>query len=135
MYVAPASEVLLSKKLQAFWGSFDQNQFQDASSDEVAATQVAEIKEEVLTFVSTTLPHKQTIYDYRELFELTVVFLGSAPPRGSRFYKPSAMHEARWMAKVIYTFKVFRSQFTLSTCADHGLRDLCVFFTLLYIKI
>ena len=86
MHVAPAPEVLLFKRFQTFWSSIDQEQFQDASSDEVATAQVAEIKEEVLTFVSTTLLHKQPRDDYHELLELAAIFLGSSPPRGTRFH-------------------------------------------------
>jgi hypothetical protein len=38
---------------------------------------------------------------YRELLELSVVFLGGVPSRGIRFRIPGAMHRAQRMAKVI----------------------------------
>ena len=38
--------------------------------------------------------------DYRELAELALIALGAQPPRGKRFSRPRAYHQARWMAKV-----------------------------------
>ncbi|KAG0713600.1 hypothetical protein GWK47_015866 [Chionoecetes opilio] len=54
--------------------------------------------------------------DYRELVKLVIIFLGGAPPGGIRFLAPGAMHQARWMSKVLYSFKIwmFRGQFRLT---------------------
>ena len=40
------------------------------------------------------------------------------------------------MMKIIYTFKVrmFRSQFSLSAREERGLRDLCIFYSRVYVK-
>ena len=49
---------------------------------------------------------------------------------------PGAMHQARWMSKIIYSFKIwmFRSQFTLTAREEKGLRELCIFFARVYVK-
>ena len=52
------------------------------------------------------------------------------------FRYPGHMHQARWMAKVIYSFKIwlFRRQFRLTSREEFGLRDICVFTVRLYLK-
>lgn len=74
--------------------------------------------------------------DYRELLELSIIFLGDTPPRGIHFQAPGAMHHARWMSKIIYSLKVFmfRSQFKLTSLEENGLREMCKFTVNLYLK-
>ena len=74
--------------------------------------------------------------DYRELMELTLLFLGRSLSCGTRFRVPRANHHVRWMAKIIYTFKVwmFHSQFHLTSHEQKGLRYLCIFFSRICVK-
>lgn len=74
--------------------------------------------------------------DYRELLELACIFLGGTPPRGIKFKKPGATHHARWLSKAIYSLKMylFRDQFTLKRTEIEGLREICVFVVLFYVK-
>ena len=53
-----------------------------------------------------------------------------------RFNAPGAMHRGRWMAKAIYTVKIymFRRQFKLTRSEEKGLRDLTLFNILVYIR-
>jgi hypothetical protein len=44
--------------------------------------------------------------DYRELVELTVIFLGGFVPRGFHLRKPGAHHTARFMVNAIYVLKM-----------------------------
>lgn len=131
-----APEFLLFKRFQAKWGSINQKNFKDSSSDEYTKQSVADVQEVMIHFLETSLKEHQPRSDYRELLELTMVFLGASHPLGTRFRAPGAMHQARWMAKAIYTFKVwmFRSQFKLKAAEEHGLRDLCIFFSRIYVK-
>lgn len=52
------------------------------------------------------------------------------------FKRPGAVHHARWMAKGIYSLKmfIFRDEFRLSNKEFHGLRQLCIFIVVLYLK-
>jgi hypothetical protein len=74
--------------------------------------------------------------DYRELLELTVIFLGGIPARGVKFMAPGAIHHARWMAKALYSLKIwlFRGQFKLTAREEKGLHDVCMFVVLLYVS-
>jgi len=45
--------------------------------------------------------------DYREFLELTLLFLGATPPRGTHFKSPGAVSNARFMARAIYCLEMF----------------------------
>lgn len=65
--------------------------------------------------------------DYKELLQLTLMFLGE-DVGGMR--SPGPTSHARWMAKGIYDLKMFlfREQFTLIARELKGCRDVCIFF-------
>lgn len=73
--------------------------------------------------------------DYREFLELVLVFLGF-PLINYQFRKPGAMSHARWMSKAIYTLKIyiFRKEFNLTAKEQKGLRDVCLFIVIVYVK-
>lgn len=68
--------------------------------------------------------------------ELAFIFLGGIPPRGIRFKTPGAVHHARWLAKAIYCLKIFlfKDQFHLQPRELNGLRHICIFIVLFYVK-
>lgn len=68
--------------------------------------------------------------------ELAYIFLGYTPPRGIKFKVPGAMHHARFMAKGIYSLKIFlfRNEFHLDDKDIAALRDVCIFILKFYIK-
>ena len=53
--------------------------------------------------------------DYRELLQLSLVFLG-ATTTNITFKRPGAVHHAWWMAKAIYSLKIFlfRNEFHIN---------------------
>jgi len=79
---------------------------------------------------------KQVRDDYRELLELSVIFLGKEPTRGIRFITPGVTNHARWMSKAIYCLKIFMfsEQFNLNEKEKRGLAEICVFIVTVYIK-
>lgn len=64
------------------------------------------------------------------------MFLGFKLPSGDKFRLPGASHHARWMSKAIYALKMymFRDQFDLTDVELNGIRDVCIFLVLLYVK-
>ncbi|KYM96054.1 hypothetical protein ALC62_13305 [Cyphomyrmex costatus] len=98
------------------------------------------------TTASNTAPYKILFYlnfqlcqprdDYKEFLEFVVIFLGEIPTRGIVFRIPGPIHHARWMAKALYSLKIFlfRSQFHLSARELSGLREICIFIIKLYVK-
>ena len=137
MSATSAPQVLLVKRFKEKWELIDKDRYEDSSTDEKAAKGVNDIKDELIRFIHTVLEQdKQPRDGYRELMEITLIFLGDITQKPIRFRAPGASHHARWMAKVIYTFKVwlFRSQFRMTHREQNGLRDLCIFYARIYVK-
>ena len=44
--------------------------------------------------------------DYKELIQLTLVYLNAAPEGFKRLQRPGALHKARWMSKLLYSLKI-----------------------------
>ena len=109
--VLPSSSspnIQLFKCFKENWEFIDQAKYEDASTDEVAASGVEDIQEEMIKFIEGVLTTEtQPRDDCRELIKLTMLFLARSPSQGTRFRVPGANHHAQWMAKVIYTFKVW----------------------------
>lgn len=95
--------------------------------------------DDATTFVSFMLQRKsENIFreDYRELLELTLIFLGKVPPRGIKFRCPGAIHHARWMSKLLYVLKIylFRKQFKLTNFENKSCLEFGLFVVLIYVK-
>jgi len=91
----------------------------------------------ILSYALEQLDIDQSRDDYRELLELTIIFLEGDPPRGVRIMKPGAMHRARFMSRLIYGMKIFifhHSGFRLTDRERRGLKDLCIFAVKFYIR-
>ena len=68
---------------------------------------IAPWKDDVIIFALGQLEKFQPRDDYCELLELTIIFLGGTPHREIRFRYPGAIHRARWMARAIYSLKMW----------------------------
>ena len=64
-------------------------------------------KDSVIKFAQSQLNKFQPRDDYCELLELSFIFLGGTPERGIRFRYPSAIHRACWIARTIYSTKMW----------------------------
>ena len=123
-------EVLLFyKRFKKQWEFINHSQFTTGTDHEVVAKIINPIRQSIMRFAEDQLD-QQPRDDYRELLELSIIFLGGIPPRGIHFMKPGAMHHARWMSKIIYSLKVwiFREQFKLTRNEEKGIREFCLFF-------
>jgi len=112
------SNVELFRCFQQHWPKIDKSAY-NPCSDSRLTSDLLSLKCEAVTFFrsaliseSGSLPRE----DYRELLELSLIFLGEIPQRGVRFRAPGAFHHARWMAKLLYVLKLnlFKDQFRLT---------------------
>ena len=73
--------------------------------------------------------------DYKEVVELSMIYLGALDSESYRFRRPGALHKARWMAKIIYAFKLvmFSSQLQLTNDVKEKLVNFCNFSSKVYI--
>ena len=129
-------DIMIFKRFQANWEFIDRSRFQTSSSDEIVYKAVSKVASEITAFAETQLQQFQPRDDYRELLELTIMFLGGVPSRGCSFKAPAGLHRARWMAKAIYSLKIWmlRSQFKMTKREEKGIADVCLFTVILYIK-
>ena len=89
---------------------------------------MADFEDEIVQILETAVKFTQPREDYR--------VPGAVPPRGIDFAAPGAMHQTRWMSKVIYMFKVsmFLSHFKLTAREHRSLRELSIFFSSIYVE-
>src|ERR1051325_12227312 len=93
---------------------------------------------DLIQFAEGCLTSIQPRDDYHELLQLWIVILGNVQPGGQMisFRQPGALHRARWMAKQIYTIKIylFHEQFSLTARELKGLLDFILFIVQVYLK-
>ena len=104
--------VPIFKRFREEWPNFDLNSY-DNGLVGLETSLTGEITR-IIEDIKASLKEQQPRSDYKELLELCLVFLGVG--EGITFKKPGAFHHARWMAKAIYSLKIylFRESFQLS---------------------
>jgi hypothetical protein len=75
--------------------------------DTFVSQSVQYFKENLIMFGKNQLRQFQPRDDYKELLKLTIIFLGEKLQNGIFFKVPVSIHYARWMAKFLYTLKIF----------------------------
>jgi hypothetical protein len=97
---------------------------------------VQDLKENLLMLGKNQLRQFQPQDDYKKLLKLTILFLGEKPQNGIFFKVPGSVNHARWMAKALYTLKIFlfRNEFKLTLNEHNAFRDLCIFIVRIYVK-
>jgi hypothetical protein len=96
--VSKSPEIVLFKKFRA---SFAQIQVEN-----VDLTRTETPMPEVLSFCKQKLDEKSARSDYKELLELTIMYLDTSGLTSYAIHRPGAIHKARWMAKNIYALKM-----------------------------
>lgn len=145
MKVGPTSgpTMAIFDRFKEAWPTIDKEKYKSGMVDEevkkhMNAAMVDEIKE----FCLNELYSKQPRDDYREFLELTILFIGGEIPNTRKrntvrtFAPPGGCSNARWMMKAIYSLKIylFRSEFHMSKQQIEGIREFCIFVSVLYIR-
>lgn len=122
-------------RFRSNWSNIDQSAYITANQAIILRI-TNQKRNDIANFCQEMLQIKQVRDVYRELLELSVIFLGKIPTIGIRFMTPGATSHARWMSKLIYSLKVyiFSAQFNLSTKEKKGLEEICIFIVTVYIK-
>jgi hypothetical protein len=130
--------VLLFKRFQDYWPQIKPTSYKPCSDNRLCGN-LQTLKDDVVHFAmdmllnnSANLPRE----DYKELLELTLIFLGETPPAGVNFRMPGAFHHARWMAKVLYVLKLylFQDQIKLTKKEKTACLEFSLFVSLVYVK-
>lgn len=83
--------VKLFKRFKIQWHAIIQVKYEDALSNEIASSQLLNVKTDIIDFSDMQFMNQHSKDDYRELLELILIFLGK-----------KNLNEARWVLKVIY---------------------------------
>src|SRR6218665_275094 len=149
--VSKSPNIEIFTHFKEYWPQIDHTGYCTALEDQSLAAVIAPWKDSVIAFAVCELEEYQSRDDYRELLELTIIFLGGIPPRGIHFLYPGAVHRARWMTKAIYSIKMvlFRNQYNLQkqqkasrrgSSASYGqtvwnhLKSVSIFVTHIYVR-
>lgn len=129
-------DIAIFQRFQAQWAFIDQSKYQTGLANEQTVSEIVDNSQHIIAFAQDQLDNYQPRDDYQELLELTIIFLGGAPSSGISFKRPAGLHRARWMAKLIYSLKIwlFRTQFKLTSREIKGLQEICLFAVQVYIK-
>jgi hypothetical protein len=130
-------EILLFKRFKAYWSNIVLADYKPGIEVPVIASAMADVVDDMKTFITDQLEMSHQREDYQELLELALLFIGGVPSRGLVFKKPGAIHRARFMARLIYALKIFlcrNAGFKLTNHELRGLGDFCVFGVSIYIK-
>ena len=96
-----SSKVSIFQKLQKHWDTINPSSLVKEDLNFISDPNTTVIIEEYLLFHKQDFPRG----DYKELINLCLMYVG-CPSIPIKFFRPGALHQARWMAKLIYSLKI-----------------------------
>lgn len=132
--ITSSPDIPLFKKFRENWKNVDPEKLQ-SFTEKLSCLNVSDI-DKLLDFYRIELTKNISRDDYRELIELSIIFLGGDTDHKFKIRPPGAIHQARWMARAIYSLKIslFSSQFSISNKDKAALLDVCLFIVTSYVK-
>ncbi|GBN35734.1 hypothetical protein AVEN_251780-1 [Araneus ventricosus] len=133
--VTSSPDVAFFKKIREKWNNLQKENYMDGYKYLNAICSESEILRNV-NYLSNAQKNKNLKNDYQELVELCIVFIGRNSDSTIKIRPPGALHHARWMAKAIYSFKIFlfRQQLSIKIIELNGLKNICLFLVTVYVK-
>lgn len=118
--ISSSPNIELFVRFRARWNEIDKSKIQNGIQHPTVKQYITEPeKTEIVAFIRNQLTmQKEFRKDYIELLELSLFFLGETEIDGKEIQirTPGAVHRARFMARVIYSLKIFafRAAFDLN---------------------
>lgn len=128
-------EVPIFERFARAWKTFNMNEFSIGMNDEEVARVIStEECQESKKFLIDYLSKNHIRHDYKELLQLALIFLGGSDEK-VHFRSPGATSHARFMAKAIYSLKIymFHAQFEMTSRNLNDFRNVCIFLVRIYI--
>jgi len=88
-------DVPIFKRFQQFCSNINTTNFKPGIKNDYVEKLLHNVSTEIIDFSISYLNYRLPREDYRELLELTIIFLEGVPPRGLSFKIPVAIHHAR----------------------------------------
>lgn len=117
------------------WKSIDQNKYSPGINDEIMQRALGDVQDDIIIFCQNELSKKIVRHDYEEFLQLILIFLGGFTKKES-FRVPGAVHQARWMANLIYSLKMFmfQGEFKMSKKEIQALRRIIIYTIRYHVK-
>jgi hypothetical protein len=130
-------DVPFFKEFRNQWSKIDKTKFRAGIEEREICKLFKDDKERILQFLREKLDSPHARADYKEFLELCIIFLGESPKDEISFRQPGAIHHARWMAKVVYSLKIFifRKVFKLKPATEKALAKITVFIVKIYVRV
>jgi len=124
------------KRFKEAWDEIKSKNIKTGIRDAEVEKAIEDVKDNLVIFLKRSLEKKFARDDYKEFLQLTLIFLGEVKEEDVKFSPPGPIHHARWMAKAIYSLKIFlfREHFKLTKGELNGIRIVCIFLVKLYVK-
>jgi len=120
--------IAMFERFQQYWPNIDRKNY-------------ASLKSSTVSFLKSVLAGRTSYMpkdDNKELMELCLLILGESQIDQSvyQLIQAGAYHMARWIAKVMYSFKIylFRDQFHLTSTEHRHRTEFCLFASHVYVK-
>lgn len=129
-------EDVLCNRFRQNWPQIDHQNYEPGVADLFIAGRVNDVKDEIIQFCQNQLKNDFARADYKELLELTVIFLGGNLD-GFKFRKPGSTSNVRWMSRALYFLKMqmFMKEFSVYSRTEiAAIRDISIFIVRLYTK-
>lgn len=129
--------IKLFERFSQAWNYIDSSKIESSDTDPSVSDIISSEKECLIQFFRQQLQEFHPRDDYKELLQLALMFLGDKPEaEGFHINAPGAYHRARWMAKIIYSLKIYlcRAQFRLTAAELRGLQQFNAFTVKCYLK-
>jgi hypothetical protein len=135
--------ITIFERFSKAWPEIDKSKHCGLEQDDMATYFPPAVKQDLVNFINSQLNIKKDRKDYDEFLSLALLMLGEQCGQQNSgqitIKKPGAISRARWMAKLIYSLKIylFRHQFPMSGKVEFFLRKHYCFYerTLFKIKL
>lgn len=143
-YPVPSSgpDIKIFRKFQKVWDSLNKKLYTTMLDEEDSLLGfIKDRRRDMIDYLKKmlecdTCPRE----DYKELLQLSLLYLGGWTQNNFPFRAPGALHQARWMAKAIYTLKIvlFTRQLTnvpgITKKELNGLKPVAYFVCVIYVR-
>lgn len=139
-YRVPSSgpDIKIFKTFQSLWSSLDKKVYTTMLNEERPTQGFLEDQRvKMVDFIKSVLTvGKHPREDYKELLQLSLLYLGGWSENDFSFRVPGALHQARWMSKAIYTLKIvlFNKQLSIPQQEKNGMQRVAHFVSLIYVR-
>ncbi|VVC38146.1 Hypothetical protein CINCED_3A003921 [Cinara cedri] len=99
METSNGPNIRLFQRFSSNWSQINIKKYESGITKDTVANELKPHKNDLVKFIKDQLATYQPRDDYRELLQLSLIFLGDKTARCFNIRTPGALHRARWMAK------------------------------------